>query len=215
MKLLQRIAWPIFALAAALGLWITFVGSPELVSSVPAVLAFRNMPADLEIASELPRRVHLDISGPSARLRSIAGSTMNVVVDLAEVRREGEHTFTIERRDVDLPAGVSLLHAVPSQLHLRFERRIELQIPVKAQFGTEPPAGYRVAKADVSPSTLTVVGAESRVRRVTQIETDPIDLTRVVGRSEFHVHAYLEDPQLRFLSPPDLQVSVALERTKH
>jgi YbbR domain-containing protein len=213
MKLLQRIAWPVFALAAALGLWITFVGSPELVSSIPAPLAYRNMPADLEIASELPQRVLLEVRGPSARLRGASGTSMTVVVDLAEVRRAGEHTFTIERRDVDLPAGVSLVHVVPAQLHLRFERRLQLQIPVKARFGTPPPAGYRVVQAEVNPSTLPVAGAESRVRRVALIETDPIDLGRVVGKSKFQVHAYLEDPQLRFVAPPDVQVSVALERT--
>ena len=181
MKILQRIAWPVFALAAALGLWITFVGSPELVSAVPAPLAYRNMPTDLEIDSELPQRVHLEIQGPSARLRSVSASTIPVTIDLAEVRKAGEYTFTIDRHDVDLPAGVRLVHAVPAQLHLRFERQMRMQIPVKPRFGTAPPAGYRVAQADVNPAKLTVVGAESRVRKVCH-DRDRSDRSGTGGR---------------------------------
>jgi YbbR domain-containing protein len=213
MKLLQKIAWPVFALVAALALWITFVGSPELLSSISAPLAYRNMPADLEIASELPERVHLEIRGPSARLRSVAGASMTVVVDLADVKHPGEYTFTIERREVDLPAGIELARAIPAQLHMRFERRLQAQVPVKPRF-LGPPNGYRAAQVEVHPAALVVTGAESRVRHIALVETDAIELGRAAGKSQFRVRAYLEDPRLRFVSPPEVQVSVTLEKTR-
>lgn len=212
MKLLQKVGWPLVALAAALALWITFVASPELVSSVQAHLAYENMPAGLEPASELPVRVQLEIRGPSARLRSVAGSNTTVVIDLADVRQAGEHTITIDRHSVDLPSGVSLVRTVPEQIRIRFDRRIQAQIPVKPRFLNQPPDGYRIVAQQVRPPTLLVAGAESRVGRLAAVETDQIDLANLAGKEQFRVHAYLDDPQLRLVSPPEVQVSVATEK---
>ena len=212
MKLLQKVGWPLVALAAALLLWITFVASPELVSSVQAQVAYENMPADLEPASELPNRVYLEIRGPSARLRSVAESNMNVVIDLGGVRKAGEQTITLDRGSIDLPIGVSLVRAVPEQIRVRFERRIQADIPVKPRFSSQPPEGYRIAVQQVRPPTLSIAGPESRVRRLTEVETDQIDLANLAGKAQFRVHAYLDDPLLRFVSPPEVQVSVATEK---
>ncbi len=212
MKTLRKAAWPLFALAAAFVLWITFVGSPEVVSSISAPVEYQSMPADLEIASELPQRVHLEIRGASTRLRGVTDSGAAVLVNLERIRQAGEHTISIGERNVDLPAGVSLVRAVPAQLRLRFERRLQVEVAVKARFATQPPHGYRIAATEVHPERLAIVGAENRVRQVVSVETDPIGLGAVVGKEQFQVHAYLADPLLRFVSLPEVKVSVALEK---
>lgn len=211
-KIFRKAGWRLLALAAAFALWLTFVGSPELVTSVSAPVEYQNMPADLEAVSELPQRVYLEVKGPSARLHGVGLSQASVVLNLDDVHRAGERTITIDRRSVDLPAGVSLVRSVPAQIRLRFERRVTAEVPVQVRFGTPPPAGYRVANVQVTPRLVKIAGAQSRVRRIAAVETDPVDLAGTIGKGEFQVNTFAGDPQVRLASPPSVHVSVTLER---
>ena len=210
-KLAAKVGWPLVALAAAFALWITFVGSPENVSSVSVPVHYRNMPLKLEPVVELPRHVTAEIQGSSAKLRAFSGAQTAAVIDLEGIEEGGEHTVNIDPENIDLPAGVRCVRIEPAQLKIRFERRMEVEVPVSVRY-SEPPSGYRIASAQVSPPKLTISGAENRVRQIHAVETDPLDLTQVFSRKQFQVSALLPDAQVRFVSPPVVQVSVTLER---
>jgi hypothetical protein len=212
-RLAEKVGWPLFALAVAFALWLTFMGSPELVASISVPIEYLNMPPDLETTTELPRRVSLEIRGPSARLHEADLSDRHVILNLESVQAPGERTFTIESSDVNLPVGLSLVRAIPAQIRLTFERSIAVSVPVRVRFAAPPPNGYRVASERVEPSELTVVGPESRVRLVGYVETDPLDLSHTVGTATFQVHAFVGEPQVRFVSSPQVRVSIALEKT--
>ncbi len=207
----QKIGWRLFSLVAAFALWITFVASPESVTSVSAPIEYKNMPRDLEAVSELPQRVHLEVRGPSARLRSASPESTAVVINLDHLEA-GERTFTLDAKAVDLPAGLRATRIIPSQIRLRFERRTEAHIPINVRIAVPPPAGYRIVSTEVTPPELAIQGPESRVRQATRAETDPLDLSREVGTARFRVHVFLDDPQVRFVSPAIVQVSITIEK---
>jgi YbbR domain-containing protein len=139
-------------------------------------------------------------------------SSEGVVVNLAGVHQPGERTFTINQ-NIGLPPGVRVVRAIPAQLRLSFERRLEAQVPIRVRLGQPPPEGYRIVAQHVRPGTLKIAGPESRVRQIQFVETDPIDLSHVIGKAQFQVHTFLSDSQVRFVSPPVVQVSVTLEKT--
>lgn len=201
-----------FALAAATVLWATFVASPPLVRSVSAPIELRNVPAGLEISSEVPTNVYLEVSGPSAQLHAMNFSGEAVVLDLSSVNRPGEHTFTIEPGNIELPPGMRVVRSVPSQIRLRFERRATAQLPVRIRLASPPPEGFVIAREVVSPPTLTVAGPESHVRRAAYAETDPIELSPGVGWQVHHVQSYVRDSYLQVESSPAVSVSIRLER---
>ncbi|HEY1205294.1 MAG: CdaR family protein [Bryobacteraceae bacterium] len=208
-----KIGWQLLALAAAFVLWLVFTGSPQVVTSISAPIEYQNMPQDLESTAELPRRVSLEISGPAARLHEADLTNRRVVLNLESVLRPGERTFTIERRNIDLPAGLSLVRAIPAQVRIAFERSVSASVPVRVRIAVPPPEGYRVARQQALPNALRIVGPESRVRQVESVDADPIDLSRTVGKARFQVHAFVADPQVRFVSSPLVEVSVSLEKT--
>ena len=207
-----KLGWQLLALAVAFVLWLIFTGTPEVVTSISAPIEYQNMPQDLETAAELPRRVSLEISGPAARVHEADLTNRRVVLNMEGVQGPGEWTFTIERRHIDLPAGLNLVRAIPAQVRLTFERSISASVPVRVRIATPPPEGYHVARQQALPSTLKIVGPESRVRLVTAVDADPIDLSRTVGKARFQVHAFVADPQVRFVSPPLVEVSISLEK---
>jgi len=208
-----KIGWQLLALAAAFVLWLVFTGSPQVVTSISAPIEYQNMPQDLESTAELPRRVSLEISGPAARLHEADLTNRRVVLNLESVLRPGERTFTIESRNIDLPAGLSLVRAIPAQVRIAFERSVSASVPVRVRIAVPPPEGYRVARQQALPNALRIVGPESRVRQVESVDADPIDLSRTVGKARFQVHAFVADPQVRFVSSPLVEVSVSLEKT--
>jgi YbbR domain-containing protein len=207
-SLTANLQWKLLALALAATLWFVVVGEPELVTSQSAPIFYKDLPRDLEIGSDVPDRVHLEIRGPAASLKPDRLSDTAVLVDLSQVQKPGELTVTVTSASIDLPAGVTLLRAVPSQLRLRFDRVLEKEIPVQVRPGSAPPPGYAIAGEEVVPSMLRISGPEVRVRQIEAAQTDPVDLSSVVGHSEFHVHAFVVDPRVRFVGSPVVTVRV-------
>ncbi|MGD0200024.1 MAG: CdaR family protein [Bryobacteraceae bacterium] len=208
----EKLALRVAALAAAFVLWLIFVRSPELTMSVGLPIQCENAPSDLEVSWEAPRRVEVEISGPKARLRRLDLSGRAVVLDLAGVQAPGERTFLIDRRQIDLPGGVRVIRVVPAQVRLRFEPRGTANAAVKVRFLTDPPPGYRVVAAEARPGVLKIAGPESRVRQIAWVETDPLDVSRVLGSAKFQVSAFIPDPQVHFVASPVVEVTVTVAK---
>lgn len=212
--LLDNLRWKLLALTLAVVLWFTFASSPEVATSVAAPVEYQHIPAGLEIVSNLPERVQLQIQGAASHLDTVELSGIAVVLNLAGVREPGQRTFTIDQHHVRLPLGVRLIRAVPGQLRLEFEPRATSQVPVRVRFSGPPPHGFRMRRHAVDPPALTILGPESSVQQVEFAETDPIALPPKDGETEFRVNAFVREPQVRFAAPPLVRVTVVLEPTE-
>jgi len=211
--LTENAGWKLTALLISSGLWYAFVGETELAASIPVALQFRNVPPDLEVTTERLDRVFLRLRGPATRLNAGDLTQVTVVLDLDDIDKPGEHTFTIGERNLQLPAGVHVGRIVPSQVRLIFHKRVSKEVPVEVRYAGPPPVGYRVIKENVSPAQVRVIGPEGRVADLASAQTDAIDMSGVFGNSEFRVPAYIPDPQVRFDGPaPTISVRVSLEK---
>ena len=211
--LTHNFGWKLLSLALAVALWYAVVGEPELATFLIVPIQYKNQPRDLEISSDVPERVHLEVRAPSGKLSPVNLSGAAVVLDLGSVRRAGEQTFTINEANTSLPPGVSFYRAVPSELRFQFDHQLSRDVPVEARFAGPPPPGYRIVRQTVAPRTLRVIGPENHVQRLDAIHTDAIDLSGVVSQAEFHgIHAYLGDPHMRLVSAPNITVTVQLEK---
>lgn len=211
--LLRNLGWKVLSLAIAAVLWYAVVGEPKYEASVSAPLLLAGKPADLEISSERPERVTLELVGPPSLLDQEHLSAVAAVLNLAAVAQPGEYTFTITPANVKLPRGLTLVRAVPSQIRIYFERRIAASLPVRARFANNGAGGYVLRNHRIFPDRLVVVGPESHVRRAVAAETDVIDLSGVTGERAFKVNVFVDDPQLRFETPPQVTVVVETGRT--
>ena len=199
----------LFALAVSVLLWIIISGSRESTASVTAPVQYRNIPKNLEISSEIVEQVHLVLRGPSPALTRLGVNEIPVVLNLARVNGPGETTFTITRESVDLPAGVLLERAIPSQVRLRLETRIAQAAPVRVRYA-HIPEGMEIAEESVVPAELQIIGPESRVKQIHFVETDPVDLRLLDANGEARTAAYAGDPQVVFTGPPVVTVRVTL-----
>jgi YbbR domain-containing protein len=210
----QNFWWKVLALAIATLIWAAVTNEPELSTTASARLEYQNLPEDLEISSDAPETVRLELQGPSNELSDLGenrGARPAVVLDMSNAL-PGERTFAIVEKNVHLARGIRLVRAIPSQVRVQFDRRDARSVPVTVRFEGEGQNGYERAHYEVSPSSLRIVGPESHVKRVTAAATDPVDLSTVVGASEFRVNAYIGDAYVRFEDPPLVTVRVTMKR---
>jgi YbbR domain-containing protein len=107
---------------------------------------------------------------------------------------------------------VVFYQAVPSQLTLHFDQLSFKEEPVRAVYVNKPP-GYRVADEQFSLAEVRIRGPQDRVQKISQVKTDPLDLSGVSGQKVFSTHLNVGDPQVRLVDvPTEITVRVKLEK---
>lgn len=200
--------WKLFSLLIAIGLWFAMVGDQERATTLNVPVELKGIPADFEISSNAPERVTLEVQGPGSKVRDLSESRVSVILDLSSVVEPGQRTFTVDQSNVFLPSGVRLNRAVPAQIRMRFEQRVSKEVPVRVNLAAPPPPGYRVVSETVTPQMVRIEGPETRVRGVTEAETDPVDISNVVGEKEFRVSLYVNDPMIRLANVTGVVVRI-------
>jgi YbbR domain-containing protein len=202
--------WKFASVAVSFGLWLIYSGARELTMSITAPVQYRNIPKDLEISSDFVEQVHLVLRGPSPLLSRLTGSQMPVILDLSAIRGPGQTTFTIDRRNVALAAGVILERAAPSQIRLRMDERLNKQVPVVVRFENVPD-GFQVGLVELTPDRLMIAGPKSKVSQIVQLEADPVNLAGAKGQVERRTTAFSGSPQVTFRMSPSVAVRVTLQ----
>jgi YbbR domain-containing protein len=198
MRMLTRNpGWKLLALVLAFGFWYALGGRGEVAANVPVIIQYRNLPPDLEITSDHVDRLFLKLRGPSTRLTASELMKTALMIDLSGVNNPGDVTFTIGPSNIGLPAGVSLVRVVPSQVRLHFDRRGSKTVPVEVRYNGPPPGGYRIAEQTVTPQNVQVVGPETTLAQVESVPTDSINVDAAVGTREFRVSLSTGDPHVR------------------
>ena len=213
LQLITRNAgWKLLSVGAAFIVWLNVANEPELTTIVTVPVEYRNYPANLDISSDIASRIRVEAKGPSRQLQNLSDSRIAAVIDFASVNGPGERTFTLNAGNLNLPRGIDLMRTVPAQLRFRFEARMRRMVPVEVPFSGSLPAGLRLQSREVEPAQMEISGPASHVQEAKSLVSDPFDLSRVTGDTERDtgqsLAVYASDPELRFLTAPQVQVKI-------
>jgi len=212
----HNVLWKLLSFAAAVMLWVALVDSPELTTSVPVSVEFRNYPEGLDIGSQSVDRVQVQVRGPREALSASNFDRTAAVIDLSSIRQPAERTFDLGRSIVGLPPRVSIVRTVPSQLRIRLERHLTREVPIRL---ARPPEGWRFVQAEVTPDTAIISGPESQVKQVDYVQTDPLDSGTIdlAGDDKLihaKLHAFVENPRVRIESVSTVDAKLLIERIR-
>ena len=214
--LTDHFGWKLLSLSMAAMLWIAVVDEPELTANVTAPVEFRNLATGLDLGSDVPDRVVLQLRGPRSRLGLATGPRSAIILDLSTQTRPGERTFTVQEVNLNLPGGINLVRAVPSQIRVVLEHRLRKVVAVTLRFNGPPPAGYRVRWSQVLPDRISIVGPERHVSQIEAVETDALDFSQFRSDpekpTEVMLNAFVSDPLVSLASPSQIRARIQLEK---
>lgn len=196
----HNFGWKLASLTFAVLLWIAVVGEPEVATMQSAHVYYSGLAQHLVLLDD-PEGVQLELRGPAPALDRENLNSIKILLDLSNVLTPGPQAFGVSAENVTLPAGVTLLAAVPSRIVLEFDRRANKSVPVQAVIKGRPGTGYVVASHSVNPPSMVISGPEKRLAAIKSVLTSEIDITDAKALQELRVNAYVSDPLVQLASP--------------
>jgi YbbR domain-containing protein len=168
----------LLSLAFALILWFFVMGERKLEVGYAVPLELKNVPPEMMVANEVPSLVDVRLSGPRTLLMNLSPKDISISVDLVDLK-PGLTSFKRLEERLNIPSGVKVTRLSPSFIDVKLERIKEKVVPLKVVFSGAPAEGFRLGDVQLKPDRVTVQGAESEIKDVTEVATDPVDVDGV------------------------------------
>ncbi|HKP13645.1 MAG TPA: CdaR family protein, partial [Blastocatellia bacterium] len=140
-------------------------------------ILFLNLPGspNSEVTDTDAPSAQVYLEGPRDIVDSIRPNEVTVFADMKDV----EPGVRVKPLMIDMSRLPSSVKGVvePREIRVHVERVIERDVPVKPRFDGEPPAGYEMVGWQITPPTVHIGGAESRVRDIKEVSTETVRLT--------------------------------------
>ncbi len=190
-------------LALALSVTLVLVKREEQTTNVVASVRVElNFPSERVLMTPRVDKVKVTLEGDYNSLRRFDADSIAAVNLNLSGYEEGQVTFDPEGFRV--PPGLKVREVRPAAMVVRFEGRLNREVPIVAKLEGEPLTGYRVTEARVEPSKVLVSGAESVVNRLSEVKTSAISM---IGRQR---SATIKVP----LAPPPIHTNYASEENR-
>jgi YbbR domain-containing protein len=194
----------VLAVIIALGLWVA--GHRDVERAIEVPVEFRNIPSDLMVMDNRVDYVVLRLTGPRTLVSTLDTQDLKLAMDL-DGAKPGSASYPLSSGSFSIPRGVTIARITPPVVHLRLEPVIKRALPVTVRFVNKPPFGY---KTSVEPDRVSVEGPAEEVRRLTSVETFPVDLEE--NRSGVRRRVRLSTEGKPFsISPDQVEIVVTLE----
>jgi YbbR domain-containing protein len=174
----ENLTLKLISLAFALVLWFFVMGERRHEVSHIVPVTYKGVPEGLIIANQVPGSVEVAVSGPRALLAHLASGDMEIVVNLAGAEA-GVTSFKRLEESLSIPTGLTVTRVSPAYVDVKLEHIRDKQVPVRVVLSGEPAAGFRVRRLRVTPTRVTISGAESELKAVSEVVTEGIDLAGV------------------------------------
>ena len=177
-KLFENWLLKLISLAFAIVLWFFVMGESRMELNYIVPLEYEKLPNGLMIANEVPTSVAVRISGPRALQVNLSPSDISLGVDLKGLTA-GVTSFKRLEENLNIPSGLKITRISPSYVDVKLENIRERDVPVRVVLTGSPAPGFLVKSTQVEPLRVTVSGAESELKGVSEVVTEEIDISNV------------------------------------
>ncbi|RLB68206.1 MAG: YbbR-like domain-containing protein [Deltaproteobacteria bacterium] len=177
-KIFENWVLKFISLAFAIILWFFVMGESRMEVTHIVPLEYESLPEGLMIASEVPTSVSLRISGPRALQGNLSPADISLTVDLKDLSA-GVTSFKRLEESLNIPKGLKITRISPSYVDVKLEKVRDRKVPVRVVLTGDPAIGFIVKTSKATPKKVTVSGAESELKGVSEVVTEGIDLTNV------------------------------------
>ncbi len=178
MRIFDNLIYKIAALLVASVLWATAQGFRSVEQGLDLPIVLQDVPPELVAVDQSAHEVNLRIVGSRAALRQAEKNLLRYPLSLADIK-PGEARFSVTTDRLSLPRGARISARSPSTITLQIERVLSKRVKVRPDLAGALPEGLHVEAVSVEPGEVVLEGARSSMRRIREVMTDRIDLTRL------------------------------------
>lgn len=168
----------LLSLVFSLLLWMFVMGEQKAEVGYTVPLELKNLPAGLVVANEVPSLVDVRISGPRTLLSNLKSSALSMSVDLRGLQ-PGLTTFKRLDENLNIPSMLRVSRLSPSYVEVKLERIRQKSVPVRVVLSGTLASDISLGSVMVRPSSVLIEGAESEVKDVDVVDTEPVNISSV------------------------------------
>jgi len=168
----------LFAFILALAAWFA-VGSEERTeTTLQMALELTNIPKQLMITNEIPSQIEVRVQGPRSVIRELSEEKLRLRIDLAG-SKPGTRNEVITPGALNLPRGVVVSRIRPNALAIDLDQAVSRRLEVLPVIKGSPAPGFEVGDITLTPKEALVRGPQNAIQPLKQINTIPIDITKL------------------------------------
>jgi hypothetical protein len=140
-------------------------------------------PSGLAVASAYPRTVRITLRGAEESIYPVLEEDVEAAVSLDTHHSAGAYRAEVKvsRKGTALNIEPLEIRVDPSEITFTLEPLTEKRVDIVPDLRGSPAYGYELVQSAVSPQTIVIRGARSRVQGVSAVPTEEIDLTGRTG----------------------------------
>jgi len=208
-----RIKFGLFVLAVLLWFLVVIQRSYEYTITIP--IDTGGIKPGKVLVNAIPTEAKVSFRAQGRELLQLRyTSTPHLKLDLSTI--SNFYTFRPKSEMIIIPRArtaeiISIIE--PDSIEVVLDSRLELRLPVSPQVKAKPAPGHTlVGEYDVFPAEVNVVGPRGKIVRLSKIETESVDLTKVKHTTELELSLKKPDIYGITLSPDWVKVMVYAER---
>lgn len=167
----MSVSWRHLLLAFVMAscLWVVISGREQVEIWEKASVELNGMPKNLTLLSGLPPEIEIRVRGPKGLIRTITDRKLTYVLDLSKVR-PGLNVLPVQSGGIRLGKAFDVVEVRPSRLTLEVDKLVQKKLPVVPRWSGELPVDLFVESASVKPQYVTVLGPDSELAAVSDVE---------------------------------------------
>jgi len=170
----------LLAMGIAALLWGMAHGQRDIDRPFDLPVELTGLPEDLVVTDLSADAINVRIQGSRAALRNLNSGQLYYPLDVSGAKTgQGEYEVDLTLLDSELPKSARIVSRSPSHLLVRFERRGRKAVGVRADVEGEPAEGFIIENVEVIPRRVWLAGARSQVLRLTEVVTEPVNISGV------------------------------------
>jgi len=200
----------LLSVAIAMVLWGMAHGTSSIDRGVDIPVIFDGVPDELVIVGQSVDKVNLRVLGTRAALRNIGSDRLEYRIEVAGAK-PGHAVFEVDPSLIELPRGVRAVSRSPAAIEVDFERRGRKAVRVRVDVTGEVAAGFALGTVEVDPPRVWIAGARGEVLRLSEIATEPLDVTGLQAPLERKVRLALGSEHMWPEQDGPVTVRIAIE----
>ncbi len=183
-------------------IWLSFTRGIDTLISLEIPVEYTNRQPGLDIYDTSASTVLLDLSGSSARLKSIKSEDVRVTVDLSSTRI-GTNTCSITEKNTSIPPGVTLKNIRPPYVEVTLDKPVDKNIPVQVDWKGKLSDNLTLSEVAIIPPEVKINGRSMILDDISTIYTEKISLAGIEESGQLTVGIILKDQSLKLLDKQD------------